>query len=57
MVQDSSAFRASEIKLSCFIKVYPDDYRRILEEPKDKEKDNLPNEADIVSETIVADGN
>jgi len=41
-----------------FIKVYPIDYRRVLEEAEAlKSKEDLPNEAEVVSETIVADGN
>ncbi len=41
-----------------FIKVYPNDYRRVLEEAKEyKSEDDLPSEAEIISETIVADGN
>ena len=38
-----------------FIKVYPNDYRRVIEEEKVQEE--LPSEAEIISETIVADGN
>jgi glutamate synthase domain-containing protein 3 len=41
-----------------FVKVYPNDYRRIIEGVRQvKPGENLPNEADLVSETIVADGN
>ncbi|MCK5013896.1 MAG: glutamate synthase large subunit [Candidatus Omnitrophica bacterium] len=41
-----------------FVKVYPNDYRRIVEGVQErKPEENLPNEADLVSETIVADGN
>ena len=47
-----------EETLPQFVKVYPNDYRRILEEEKEvKPGENLPNEADIVSETVIADGN
>jgi len=41
-----------------FIKVYPTDYRRVLEEAEDlKQKSDLPSEDEVVSETIAADGN
>ncbi|MBN1869658.1 MAG: glutamate synthase large subunit [Candidatus Omnitrophica bacterium] len=41
-----------------FVKVYPSDYRKIVEGIKGgKPGKDLPNEADLVSETIVADGN
>jgi glutamate synthase domain-containing protein 2/glutamate synthase domain-containing protein 1/glutamate synthase domain-containing protein 3 len=43
-----------------FVKVYPADYRRVVEEDKklkEKPAANLPDETDAVSETIVADGN
>ncbi|MCK4882211.1 MAG: hypothetical protein KAS92_04230, partial [Candidatus Omnitrophica bacterium] len=47
-----------EETLPQFVKIYPNDYRRILEEEKEvKPGENLPNEADIVSETVIADGN
>ncbi|MCK5082947.1 MAG: glutamate synthase subunit alpha, partial [Candidatus Omnitrophica bacterium] len=47
-----------EETLPQFVKVYPNDYRRILEDEKEvKPGENLPNEADIVSETVIADGN
>jgi len=41
-----------------FIKVYPTDYRRVLEEAEQlKSSDDLPSEDDVVSETIASDGN
>jgi glutamate synthase domain-containing protein 3 len=47
-----------ENTLPQFVKVYPNDYRRILEGAKGtKAVEHFPNEAEMVSETIVADGN
>ena len=41
-----------------FIKVYPVDYRRVIEEADElKLEDDLPSEDEIVSETIASDGN
>jgi glutamate synthase domain-containing protein 3 len=41
-----------------FIKVYPTDYRRVIEEAENiKGEDDLPNEDEVVSETIASDGN
>jgi len=41
-----------------FIKIYPTDYRRVIEEAEEvKSEDDLPSEDDVVSETIAADGN
>ncbi len=47
-----------EAVLPQFVKVYPNDYRRVVEEAKAyKTKDDLPSETEIISETLVADGN
>ena len=41
-----------------FIKVYPTDYRRVIEEAEDlKVQEDLPSEDEVVSETIASDGN
>jgi glutamate synthase (ferredoxin) len=41
-----------------FIKVYPTDYRRVIEEAEElKSTDDLPSEDEMVSETIASDGN
>jgi glutamate synthase domain-containing protein 3 len=41
-----------------FIKVYPTDYRRVVEEAEElKSTDDLPSEDEMVSETIASDGN
>jgi len=43
-----------------FVKVYPTDYRRVLEEAeklKEELEEDLPKETEVVSETIAADGN
>jgi len=41
-----------------FIKVYPTDYRRVMEEAESvKSTEELPVEEEVVSETITADGN
>lgn len=41
-----------------FIKVYPTDYRRVIEEAEELKLDeDLPSEDEVVSETIAADGN
>ena len=41
-----------------FIKVYPTDYRRVIEEAENFTlEEDLPSEDEVVSETIVADGN
>ena len=40
-----------------FVKVYPNDYRRVLEEAKDIVEEDLPDEKEVVADTIVADGN
>jgi len=45
--------------LSQFIKVYPKDYRRVLEEAQEvvEEEEDLPKEEEVVADTIAADGN
>jgi len=41
-----------------FVKVYPTDYRRVLEEVEELTlEEDLPGETEVVSETIIADGN
>ena len=41
-----------------FIKVYPTDYRRVIEEAEQLNlEDDLPSEDEVVSETIASDGN
>jgi len=40
-----------------FVKVYPNDYRRVLEEAKGVIEEDLPDEEEVVADTIAADGN
>jgi len=41
-----------------FIKVYPTDFRRVIEEAEGLSlEDDLPSEDEVVSETIASDGN
>ncbi|VAX36684.1 Glutamate synthase [NADPH] large chain [hydrothermal vent metagenome] len=40
-----------------FIKVYPSDYRRVLEEAQQVVEEDLPEEEEVVADTIAADGN
>ncbi len=40
-----------------FVKVYPNDYRRVLEEAKGVAEEDLPVEEEVVADTIAADGN